>query len=207
VGPGRCPDATDFQILIAAAVVGLWACGQRLFALSTNPQAWRARRIAACATCLARGKNLPDWRGRHGADLNGQVSDRRRAPHRAEHACRGSIPVIADRVHVRCCRQRRRLAGCFCARDCAQGCAQTARRDAQRAAGRRYQASRPARAGRYRARQNNVTHQGSPSHRADDLVMASAVESASKPPSASPGEVARPSPGHRSGKLPAVRSP
>jgi hypothetical protein len=29
--------------------------------------------------------------------------------------------------------------------------------------------------------------------------MASAVESASKPPSASPGEVARPSPGHRSG--------
>jgi hypothetical protein len=56
-----------------------------------------------------------------------------------------------------------------------------------------------ARAGRYRDRQNNVTHQGSPPHRADDLVMASAVESASKPPSASPGEVARPSPGHRSG--------
>ena len=53
---------------------------------------------------------------------------------------------------------------------CAQGCAQTARRDAQRAAGRRYQASRrgrvnhAARAGRYRARQNNVTHQGSPPH-------------------------------------------
>jgi hypothetical protein len=34
-----------------------------------------------------------------------------------------------------------------------------------------------ARAGRYRDRQNNVTHQGSPPHRADDLVMASAVES------------------------------
>jgi hypothetical protein len=64
---------------------------------------------------------------------------------------------------------------------CAQGCAQTARRAAQRAAGRRYQASRrgrvnhAARAGRYRARQNNVTHQGSPPHGADDLVMASAV--------------------------------
>ena len=88
---------------------------------------------------------------------------------------------------------------------CAQGCAQTARRDAQRAAGRRYQASRrgrvnhAARAGRYRARQNNVTHQGSPPHRSDDLVMASTVEIASKPSSASPGEVARPSPGRRSG--------
>ena len=88
---------------------------------------------------------------------------------------------------------------------CAQDCAQTARRDAQRAAGRRYQASRrgrvnhAARAGRYRARQNKVTHQGSPPQPADDLVMASAVVSASKPPSASPGEVARPSPGRRPG--------
>jgi hypothetical protein len=87
---------------------------------------------------------------------------------------------------------------------CAQGCAQTARRAAQRAAGRRYQASRrgrvshAARAARYRARQNNVTHQGSPRHRADDLVMASAVASASHPPSAGPGDVARPPPGHRS---------
>jgi hypothetical protein len=88
---------------------------------------------------------------------------------------------------------------------CAQGCAQTARRDAQRAAGRRYQASRrgranhAARAGRYRARQNNVTHQGSPPHRADDLVMASAVVSASQSPQASPGEGERSSPPHRSG--------
>ena len=49
--------------------------------LSTNPQAYARAEIAACATCLARGKNLPAWRGRHGADLNGQVSDRRRAPH------------------------------------------------------------------------------------------------------------------------------
>jgi hypothetical protein len=88
---------------------------------------------------------------------------------------------------------------------CAQGCAQTARRDAQRAAGRRYQNSRrgrvnhAARAGRYRARQNNVTHQGSPPQRADDLVTASAVVMASKPPSASPCDVARRSPPHRSG--------
>ena len=88
---------------------------------------------------------------------------------------------------------------------CAQGCAQTARRDAQRAASRRYQKSRrgrvnhAARAGRYRARQKNVTHQGSPPHRADDLVMASAVVTTAKPPSASPGEGARSSPPHRSG--------
>ena len=115
-GTRVCPEATGFQIQIVCCCC--WACGLVGNASSRCPQIHRltrARRIAACATCLARGKNLPDWRGRHGADLNGQVSNRRRAPHRAEHACRGSIPVIADRVHVRCCR-RRRLAGCFCAR-------------------------------------------------------------------------------------------
>ena len=102
---------------------------------------------------------------------------------------------------VRCQAQALVCSHCDCGQIyCAQGCSQTARRDAQRAAGRRYQASRrgrvnhAARAGRYRARQNNVTHQGSPPHRSDDLVMTSAVESASKPSSASPGEVARPSP-------------
>src|ERR1700690_4625682 len=75
---------------LSAAVVGpvgLWATPLRVVHKSTG---LRARRIAACATCLAGGKNLPDWRGRPGADPNGQVSDRRRAPHRAEHACRGS---------------------------------------------------------------------------------------------------------------------
>jgi hypothetical protein len=77
---------------------------------------------------------------------------------------------------------------------CAQGCAQTARRDAQRG-----RVNHAARAAHYRARQNNVTHQGSPPQPADDLVMASAVVSASKPASASPGEAARPSPGRRSG--------
>ena len=115
--PGRCPRQADFQIFHSAAAVG--ACGfvgkALALALSTNPQACACRRIAAYAACPARGKNLPDWRGRHGADLNRQVSDRRRAPHRAKHACRGSIPVIADRVHVRRCRRRRPRLGCFCA--------------------------------------------------------------------------------------------
>ena len=72
---------------------------------------------------------------------------------------------------------------------CAQGCARTARRDAQRAASRRYQQSRrgrqnhAARSGRYRARQNNVTHQGSLPQGAGDWVMTRAAVTASKPPS------------------------
>jgi hypothetical protein len=151
------------------------------------------------------------------ANLDNRFLESSRMRSQIQRLYRVDIPVISDRVHVRCCR-RRRLAGCFCARAaklssrcdrgqiyCAQGCAQTARHDAQRAAGRRHQASRrgrvnhAARAGRYRARQNNVTHQGSPPHRSDDLVMASTVERASKPSSDS-REVARPSPGHCSGR-------
>jgi len=64
---------------------------------------------------------------------------------------------------------------------CADGCAQEARRWSQREAGRRYQASRrgrinhAARARRYRARKNNVTHQGSPPDRTDDLLAVSLV--------------------------------
>ena len=116
MGPGVVLTLLIFRFRLSAAAVGpvgLWATPLGVVHKSTGLRAWR---IAACATCLARGKNVADWRGRHGADLNGQVSDRRRAPHRAEHACRGSIPVIADRVHVRPCPRRPRLAGCFCAR-------------------------------------------------------------------------------------------
>ena len=59
---------------------------------------------------------------------------------------------------------------------CVGDCAHLARRAAQRAAGRRYQLSRPGRlshaerARRYRARQKNVTHHGSPSAAAHDRV-------------------------------------
>jgi hypothetical protein len=59
---------------------------------------------------------------------------------------------------------------------CAEACAQKARRQSQREAGRRYQLSRrgrinhAARAGRYRARKNNVTHQGSAPDQSDDLL-------------------------------------
>jgi hypothetical protein len=62
----------------------------------------------ACARRAGRRRaSDADWRGdkpaigRHGADLNRQVPDRRRAPHRAEHACRGIIPSITDAIHVR----------------------------------------------------------------------------------------------------------
>jgi hypothetical protein len=59
---------------------------------------------------------------------------------------------------------------------CAAGCAREARRRSQREAGRRYQSSRRGRvkhamrARRCRGRKNNVTHQGSRSARADDLL-------------------------------------
>ena len=62
-----------------------------------------------------RRKNLSDWEDRHGADLNGQVPDRRHAPHRAEHACRGIIPSVAVVVHVRSPKGRRQARpDCSC---------------------------------------------------------------------------------------------
>lgn len=64
---------------------------------------------------------------------------------------------------------------------CADGCAWEARQGSVRAAGRRYQASRrgrlnhAVRAGQYRRRKNNVTHQGSPGQRRDGLLAADLV--------------------------------
>jgi len=69
---------------------------------------------------------------------------------------------------------------------CAGTCAQEARQRAQQAAGRRYQATyrgrlnHAARAGRYRARQKIVTHQGSPPRPQDDVVPLEAVATARK---------------------------
>ena len=59
---------------------------------------------------------------------------------------------------------------------CAGGCAQIARREGLREAGQRYQASRRGRvahalrAHRYRVRQKNVTHQGSPEPACNGLL-------------------------------------
>ena len=88
----------------------------------------------------------------------------------------------------------------YCAQGCTDGSARRPARGRAALPGQPPRSGEPCGAGRSLSRrQNNVTHQGSPPRPADDLVMASAVVIASNPPSASPGEVARPSPGHRSG--------
>ena len=79
-----------------------------------------------------------------------------------------------------CARCRAQVLICSCCDRgniyCAQDCAQVARRSAQRAAGRRYQLSfrgrrnHAARARRYRARQNKVTHHGSLPQGTDDVM-------------------------------------
>lgn len=64
---------------------------------------------------------------------------------------------------------------------CAGDCAPTMRRESIRQEGRRYQRSRRGRfkhaerMRRYRARQENVTHQGSPAPAADDLLAVSST--------------------------------
>jgi hypothetical protein len=142
---------------------------------------------------------------RHGADLNGQVPDRRRAPtpcrarmpgHYSKHCgrrpCVGeSAPVEAPARLFVCVRCRTQVLICSCCDRgqiyCAGGCAREARYHAQRAAGRRYQTSRrgrlahAVRARRWRARQKNVTHQGSPPPPPDDLVPPGSAVTASEP--------------------------
>lgn len=88
-----------------------------------------------------------------------------------------------------CTRCRAQVVICSCCDRghiyCAGDCARQARHEAQRAAGRRYQLSHRGRlshaerARRYRARQNNVTHHGSPSAPANDLLIAGSVTAAS----------------------------
>ena len=64
---------------------------------------------------------------------------------------------------------------------CASACAQEARQRSRQAAGKRYQATyrgrlnHAARAGRYRARQKIVTHQGSPPQPRNDVVSLAAL--------------------------------
>ena len=78
---------------------------------------------------------------------------------------------------------------------CAGDCARRARRERMREAGRRYQSSRRGRfahaqrSRRYRLRQQNVTHQGSPEPVPDDLLAGNSTLSVQQPPS--PGTVLR----------------
>jgi hypothetical protein len=128
----------------------------------------------------------------------------------------GRRPCAGERTRLEapgrllvCVRCRAQVLICSCCDRgqiyCAGGCARDARRQAQCAAGRRYQTSRrgrvnhAARAGRYRARQKNVTHQGSPPQRRDDVVSVDVAASASRPAAASSPDVAMRSRGHGPG--------
>ena len=118
--------------------------------------------------------------------------------HGAEHACRGIIPLVAVRVHMRKRpkqKQKLRSCGFFCARAaglksmsaaccdhgqsyCAGSCAQEARVQAQRAASRRYQESRRGRlnhaartARHHRAMKSQPMGPGRVKTRSDLVVM------------------------------------
>ena len=97
----------------------------------------------------------------------------------------------AERTPARlflCGRCRAQVVVCSCCDRgqvyCAGGCAQKARQQTQREAGRRYQTSwrgrvnHAARSSRWRVQKKNVTHQGSPPH-ADDLVLVETAVAAS----------------------------
>ena len=60
---------------------------------------------------------MPLSKGKHGAELNLAVPHRRRAPHRAGHACRVSILGIVAFVHVASADPNMATLcqlGCFC---------------------------------------------------------------------------------------------
>jgi len=105
--------------------------------------------------------------------------------------CRGrpcpasmATATAAARLYV-CLRCRAQVLVCsHCDRGqiyCAGACAQEARQRSRQAAGKRYQATyrgrlnHAARAGRYRARQKIVTHQGSPPQPRNDVVSLAAL--------------------------------
>lgn len=200
-----------------------WACGyvgNALACVVHISTGLRASVDFGAAVQLGAGHNLPGFQGRQGADFQrpslgsapcptpcwarmpGQYSTRcgsRPCPRLAE-------PAATARFFL-CARCRAQVLICSrCDRGqiyCASGCAQQARRLAQQAAGRRYQASRrgrlshAARAGRYRARQKNVTHQGSPPPPPDDLLSASSAVSTSEQPSAACSDLIAGRPGGR----------
>lgn len=157
---------------------------------------------------MGRGKTLPGLEGGRGAysQLPSRVSAPRPTPCRARmrgqysthrrvrlrpSGCRGRAGETPARFFL-CARCRVQVLICSCCDRgqiyCAGDCAHEARRHAQRAAGRRYQTSRrgrfahASRARRYRHRQKNVTHQGSPPPPPDDLLSPD-LAAASKPPS------------------------
>ena len=143
---------------------------------------WQARRRANWQVLLRH--RAPH---RAGARMPGQCRSSCRARHQRPCRCHEDDPIPA-RLFV-CVRCRAQVAICSrCDRGhiyCAADCARRARDDAQRAAARRYQVSlrgrllHAARARRYRARQKNVTHHGSPPVAVNDLLRSGSVTATS----------------------------
>lgn len=139
---------------------------------------WQARRRANWQVLLRH--RAPH---RAGARMPGQYRSSCRARHQRPCRCSEDDPIPA-RLFL-CARCRAQVVICSrCDRGhiyCAGECAHRARSDARRAAGRRYQVSHrgrlqhAARARRYRARQKNVTHHGSPPPPARDLLSDASV--------------------------------
>jgi hypothetical protein len=113
-------EAINLGCLSFAAPVDMWATPLRC------PHIHRPARRCRSVTALRRVSSA-QWRddnlpiGRHGADLNCQARVRRRAPHGAEHACRGIIPPVADDVHA-VVRRRLRKDQPGCSYALAAGC-------------------------------------------------------------------------------------
>ena len=121
--------------------------------------------------------------------MQGQYPSKHRSrPRPCEAAER--VDAIPARFFL-CARCRAQVLICRCCDRgqiyCAGSCAPEARRSAQRAAGRRYQSSHrgrlahASRARRYRARQKNVTHQGSLQPPTDGLLAPGSVVAPSPP--------------------------
>ena len=120
-----------FRLSVAAVVpVGLWAT------LLCCPQIHRLVRAEDC------GPAQPDWRevrtcriGEAGTAPTSTAKSRIGAvpPHGAKHACRGIIPLVAVRVHIRLrAGQTQQQHGSFCARAAGLKCSSAAAATAAR---------------------------------------------------------------------------
>lgn len=142
-------------------------------AVSTVPSLTGRFASAPCATpCRARmpGQYRSYCRARHQRPCRSDQDDPIPARLFLCARCRAQVVICSrcDRGHI------------YCAGDCAR----RAGGEARRAAGRRYQASHRGRllhairARRYRVRQKNVTHHGSPPASASDLLSDASVTAA-----------------------------
>ena len=109
----RGPHSPSARITSGSSGGGLETTARSGVIGSASTRGYASTPAIACSRSVTGmiGPLKPPWQ----QIVHNQVAGFISAPHRAEHACRGSIPVIAERVHVRCCPRRRRLPDCFCA--------------------------------------------------------------------------------------------